>query len=302
MTQPFSLLRRLQIAAFWAAGFGLISAVSRPAARGQEWLTSIGVSDALAPAVAYGAPVLAAAFAIGLGPVLLQRLSRPWRLAALAGLGAVCGAILSFCLDAFARVDVLLGWVGPLREPTVVDVIAWTAAAMSVVYGVLAQGVAAFGSSALRALAVEEPAPGEDCVDVRRRDRGQLAWAALGMVGHGVIFAAAVLSQSALDLSPAAQGGIAVLALLGAAFFTWSSARLWVSFDELQRRTVMDAYAWSAILVTPFLFGWVVLEGFGRMPPLDAYALLVALLLIQTVLTVVVQMKVGATSGAEKAA
>ena len=302
MTQTSFSLRRVKIAAFWAAGFGLISALSRPADQGQEWLAALGVSDAAAPAVAHAAPILAAALATGLGPVVLQRLSKGWRMAALAGLGAVCGAILSFCLDAFARADVVLAWVGPMRGATLVDVIAWTAAVVSIVYGLLALGVASFGSNAFQALAVEEPAPAQEWVDVRRRDRGQYAWAALGMIGQGAVFMAAVLSQSAVDPSPAEQGGIAVLALVGAAFFTWSSARLWVSFDELQRRMVMDAYAWSAVLVTPFLFGWVILEGLGWLPPLEAYPLLVALLLIQTVLAIVVQSKVGAGAVAEKAA
>ncbi len=295
-------LRRLKVAAFWAAGFAGIAALSRPAEGGQEWLAELGLSEPLALAAAYAAPILAAALAIGLGPVFLQRLPKPLRLLALGGLGAVCGATLSVFLDAFARADVLIAWVGPLRETTIVDILAWTVAILSIFYGVLAQGVASFGSPALRALAVEEPAPAEECVDVRRRDRGQFGWAAVGMIGQGLVLIGAVLAQAAVSPGAVAQGGIAVVAFGGAALFLWSSLRLWASFDELQRRTVMDAYAWSAILVTPVLFGWVVLEGLGRAVPLEAYPLLVGFLVVQTILAILVQVKIGAMATAEKAA
>jgi len=121
-----------------------------------------------------------------------------------------------------------------------------------------------------------------------------LAWAALGMVGQGIMLVGIVLSQSALDPPPIAQGGVAVLSLAGGAAFLWSSLRLWSAFDELQRRTVMDAYAWSAILATPLVVGWVVLEGLGRVQPLEAYPLVVVLLLGQSLLAAVLQIKFGA--------
>lgn len=294
--------RRVQVAAFWALVFAVISAVSRPAEIGLEWLAAIGASDAVAPWAAHAIPVLVAALVVGVGSVLTPRLSKPWRLLTLGVLGAVCGATLSLFLDAFAAADGLLSWAGPMSESALVDVIAWAAAAISVLCGLIAQGVAWFGSSALRAMAMEEPTPSGESVEVRRRDRGQLAWSALGLIGQGMVLIAAVLSQTALDPSAAAQGGIAALALAGCGLFTWSSLKLWSTFDELQRRFVMDAYAWSAILVTPVLFGWVVLEGLGLLTPIDGYVLFVGLILIQTVLGVMVQIKAGVMAPAAKEA
>jgi hypothetical protein len=64
----------------------------------------------------------------------------------------------------------------------------------------------------------------------------------------------------------------------------------------------MDAYAWSGILATPVLVGWAVLEGLGRAQPLEAYPLVVALLLGQSLLAAALQFKFGSPQLAKEVA
>ena len=274
---------------------GLCSALSRPAETGLSLLADIGINGGFASLIIYVAPVLILMAGALTWPSVSQSVGEPWRAVVSAVIGGLYGLAVALFLDPFVRAhDWIVSWTGPLREGNFVDVVAWVLALTCIAFGLMCQAFVSFGVAALRALAAEGLPPSDEPLEFRPRDRGELAWAALGLVGQGIMLVGIVLSQSALDPPPIAQGGVAVLSLAGGAAFLWSSLRLWSAFDELQRRTVMDAYAWSAILATPLVVGWVVLEGLGRVQPLEAYPLVVVLLLGQSLLAAVLQIKFGA--------
>lgn len=281
----------------------LISALSRPAETGLSLLADIGINGGFAILIIHAAPVLILMAGASAWPSGSGSAGEPWRLVVSAVIGGLYGMAVALFLDPLVRAhDWVVGWTGPLREANFVDAVAWVSAVTCIALGVICQAFVSFGGAAFRALAAQSVPPSDEPLEIRPRDRGELAWAALGMIGQGIMLVGIVLSQSALDPPPVAEGGVAVLSLAGGAAFLWSSARLWASFDELQRRTVMDAYAWSGILATPVLVGWAVLEGLGRAQPLEAYPLVVALLLGQSLLAAALQFKFGSPQLAKEVA
>jgi hypothetical protein len=94
-----------------------------------------------------------------------------------------------------------------------------------------------------------------------------------------------VLHQMSPETGGAMRGGAVVALALGALAFTWSSWVIWREIDELLRRTVVEAYAWSGIFATVGCLVWAVLEALKVAPPLTAYAAIVLLIFVQTFAT-----------------
>jgi hypothetical protein len=282
------------VIAAWGAAFALISAVSLPTEGAVERLAPLGLTGGLAVFLVHAIPVIVGVVAVAIPMVVTVR-ARWIRLLYLAFCGGIAGYCLGYFLDAFAGLQpVLFGWAGPLREATGLDIIGWMMVALSLFYALLSQVIASFGSPALKAMSVDETDPA--CLEVRRNDRRTFARAAVGMVGQGLLLIGVVIANQAISPTPQALWIIGGIALLGLAFSLWSALRLWFGFDEMMRRVVMNAYAWSAILLTPLLFGWSLLEGLGLVPPLESYGVVMLVVAVQTIASFVLSFSMGGAS------
>jgi hypothetical protein len=264
------------------AAMGVLSLTGAPTPKTAARLDAAGLSPDLAAALLHAAPVLIGMLGLGAG-ILLSRGRGPLtRGAILAGAGGVIGFITAFCLDLFVALPALVERAtGPLREATIVDVAAWSLAVFSMIFGLMTLAVAQLGTPAMRAINFE--GLDEEALEVRQRDRGVFRLSAMGIMGQGVFMGAlAVLHQMEPTASGMARGVAVVVLALGVLAFAWSSWRIWAGMDELMRRTVMDAYAWSGIVVTVAGVVWAVLEALRITPPLSAYAMIILLIAVQT--------------------
>ena len=147
--------------------------------------------------------------------------------------------------------------------------------------------VALFGTPAARAIALDlETDP--ECMEVRARDRTKFGVSAVGLLGQGV-FTGALAVANQLDASASMTGTSVLTAVaIGAGAAVWSSWVLWCGFDEMLRRTVIEAYAWSGMTATIACLAWAVLESLDLAPVLSAYGAIVALVILQTVAAVLI--------------
>jgi hypothetical protein len=267
-----------------AAGVAMsvLSLTGAPTPKTVARLEAAGLGPDLAGPLLHVVPVLAGMLCIGAGGLLARGRGPLARGAILAGAGGILGFLSAFCLDLLVAVPALMERLtGPLRDATALDVAAWSLAALSMAFGLMTLAVAQFGTPAMRAINFE--GLDEEALEVRQRDRGVYRLSALGIIGQGVFMGAlAVLHQMEPTATGAARGIAVVTLALGVLAFAWSSWRIWAGMDELMRRTVMDAYAWSGIVVTVAGVVWAVLEALRITPPLSAYAMIILLIAVQT--------------------
>jgi hypothetical protein len=262
----------------------LIAATGVPTPDTLEQLVSWGVPEMAARAGMYVAPVVVIVAAMLIGRALGAGRSPGVRWTLYAVLGAVAGFFLSMCLEVFAGLPPMIERAtGPLGEAGLAEIVLWALAGFGVFMGLMLSGISIFGRPGLSALQVEEV--DEECLDVRRAERAAFGWSAFGMITLGVACAALAVARQAGD-----DGRFApvVIALVAGAASALANYVLWRSFDELQRRHVINGYATSAIVVTLGAFVWAALEPLQAVPRLDATSAFLALVLIQTVATMYV--------------
>jgi hypothetical protein len=286
---------------------GIILALSQPSELGLDLTSAMGLSGLTAGLAAYAIPGATLWLALWIGPPLMRAAPPAAGIAILIGLGGLVGA-MSVTLDLFARLAAAIAWAGPLRQATLADQTALILILVSVINWALALAIAVFGQPVARAVkealekADAEASDAEEAVrDLRGRDLRRSWWGAFGWLGQAVALGGLLLAHAALAPSTAAQLGFAALALGGTGLFGVSSLSLWRGFDELERRMVMDAYAWSAIILTPVLLVWAMLEALGLIPAFSAYECVLFLMVLQIVIMVIIQIRISAAAAARPA-
>lgn len=260
----------------------LFSATGAPVAGTLQALAAAGLSPELGALALHAAPVALAALALPAMQALARGRSLGVRAAIYACGGALVGGFTAACLDLFVGfLPAVQRLTGPLSEAGVVDVLAWGLAALSLVIGAFMAAFAIFGAPAVRAISLEPPDP--ESTDVRGAERSQFGASAVGLIGQGVFVGALALVHQGEVAGFAVRLGVAGAVVIGALAFVWSSWALWREFDELQRKAVVEAYAWSGLLAWLGILVWAILESLGIWPPMTAYAAIVALCTLQTV-------------------
>lgn len=272
------------VAQGWAVAVAAaaLSATGAPTPKTLARLTEQGLDAGAAGLLLHVAPVVLALAAWGGMRVLARGRGPMARMGLYAGAGGIVGFVTAFCLDLFVGViPALERLTGPLRDTGGIDIAAWSLCAFSLFYGVVMLSIAAFGTPAMRAIAMENVDP--ECTDVRSKDRGTFAVSAAGLLGQGVFVGAlAIAHQLGADASSLTRVGIAGAVALGAGVFIWSSWVLWRGFDEMQRRVTIEAYAWSGLIAWLACLVWSVLESLSLAAPMTAYTAIIALVALQT--------------------
>lgn len=265
----------------WMLIFAALSATSLPEPFARKLLAPMGLKGFAADIAAHTIPVAFAALLIALVPMVVRGRSQSFRIGVLFVSGGLAGMLTSVFLLLFGRLEPLLtGWVGELRAPLTADIFGWALAALSVAMAVMVWAISVFGAPAARAISVQDCDP-ED-YDFRTAERQTFGLSAIGGLGQGICVGAIVLANQALAPSPEAKLALVAITVLGVVLFTWSSLRLWRDFDEMMRRVVMDAYAWSAILLTPVLVGWALFGALNLVPEMSAYVAFLVMIAVQT--------------------
>jgi hypothetical protein len=271
-------------------GYGLITLIvllaaimttGRPVEETVARVMSWGAPEALARAAMYIGPAIVLLAALSVCLVLARGRSMPIRWALYTLSGIVSGFTLGVCLDLFVGApDVIALVSGPLSEASITEVYLSILAVAAGASSIMVALVALFGRQGALALQVDVVDP--ECVDVRRSERPLFAWSAVGMFSLAIACAALAVVRLAPETArvlPSIIGAVAAL------IHTWSSYALWRSFDELQRRHVIEGYAASAIVVTVGAFVWAFLEALSLAPTIDAAGTLLALISVQIVAT-----------------
>jgi hypothetical protein len=268
----------------------VVSATGAPAVKTVAHLVSLGVPTAAAGPVLHVVPVVVAMLGLLVTRMLAKGRGLMTRTSIYALSGAVIGFIMGVCLDLFVGVIPALEWLtGPLSESSNLDVAAWSTSAVSLFLAAYTALVALFGTPAARAMAamdVEEIDP--EWTEVRARDRVKYAVSTVGLLGQGVFIGALAVANQVDASASMTRMAIAITVGLGAGAAVWSSWTLWRSFDEMLRRTVIEAYAWSGVIATVVCLAWAVLESLNLAPVLSAYGAIVALVILQTVASLVI--------------
>jgi hypothetical protein len=273
-----------------------LSATGAPTPKTVALLERSGVGPDLAGPLLHVAPLVIAVAAWFLMRVLAHGRGATGRALIYAGVGGAVGFALAFCLDLFVGVlSAIERITGPLRESGKLDLIAWTVAGVSFFWAALMALAAMFGAPALRAMTSEQADP--ECFDVRGRERRHFAVSAIGMAGQGLFVGALAVAHQLDTASAVVRLGVAGAVALGAFAFAWSSWTLWRDFDELQRRAVVEAYAWSGFIASIGCLAWATLESLALAPPLTAFGAVVALVILQTVATFVVTASLSLAGG-----
>ncbi len=265
----------------FGAGAALVAATGRPE---QDTLTALvgwGVPQGVAIAAMYTVPVVLIVAAMLLGRAVARGRPSGVRWLIYGGFGAVAGFVLGLCLELFAGVPELVAWgVGPLAEPSLLDLFLWVLAGFCLICGLMVAAIAAFGQPAVSALQVEET--DSECLEVRRAERAMFAWSALAVVTLGLASGALAIARQAGEEARLAP---AILAAITGLISVAANYRLWRGFDELQRRHVVEGYATSAVVITLGAFAWALLQTLGHTPELDATGVYLALVFVQLVAT-----------------
>lgn len=270
------------------AGFALLSIAGAPNTKTLAQLTGAGVPADMATGLLHTAPILIALAGIALGVALAKGRGPYLRAAILALVGGVVGFLTARCLYLFTGALPLMEAVtGPLRTATPIDIFAWCLAVLSIVYGLMTAALASFGTPVMQAINFQ--GVDAEALEVRPRERGAFAQSAVGLIGQGLVVGAlAILNQMAPDAGGALRGGATVAMVLGILAFIWSSWVIWRGMDELLRRTVVNAYAWTGGLLIPGALVWALLEALKIVPVMSAYGFIVIALFVQTFVTMFV--------------
>ncbi len=263
-----------------------VSATGAPAAKTVARLVRLGVPEAAAGPVLYIAPVVVAVLGLLVMRMLAKGRGPMTRLAIYTFSGGVIGFITGMCLDLFVSVIPALEWLtGPLSEPSNLDLAAWATAIVSLFMAAITALVALFGTPAARAMALDLEADPE-WMEVHARDRAKYAVSTVGLLGQGVFVGALAVANQVNASASMTQITVAIMVALGA--YVWSSWTLWRGFDEMLRRTVIEASAWSGAIATVVCSAWAVLEILNLAPVLSAYGAIVALVALQTMASLVI--------------
>jgi hypothetical protein len=259
----------------------LLSVTGAPYPKTVTRLEAWGVPADAAVPVLHVAPIL---FSVG-GYFVMRALVAGHGPRTRATIYALCGGVIgffmAFCLDLFVGVmPALETLTGPLRETGKLDIAAWSMTGLSVFMAAMMGAIATMGSPAARAMAIEQT--DAECLEVRDRDRATYAISAAGLLGQGLFVGALAVAHQIDTNAGLVRIGVAIAVAAGALVFAWSSWVLWRKFDEMLRRTVIEAYAWSGLLATIGCLAWAVLESFAVVPAMSAYAAIVAFVALQT--------------------
>jgi hypothetical protein len=268
----------------------VVSATGAPAVKTVAHLVSLGVPMAVAGPFLHVLPVVAAVLGLLVTRMLAKGRGLMTRTAIYALSGAVIGFIMGVCLDLFVGVIPALEWLtGPLSESSNLDVAAWSTSALSLLMAAYTALVALFGKPAVRAMAaMDVEAMDPEWMEVRARDRSKFAVSTVGLLGQGIFVGALAVANQVDASASTTRIAVAITVALGAGAAIWSSWALWRSFDEMLRRTVIEAYAWSGVIATVVCLAWAVLESLNLAPVLSAYGAIVALVILQTVASLVI--------------
>lgn len=282
--------RRSSAGAMLVSGTGamaVLSATGTPTADTVQTLVNAGLPQAAAGPLLHLAPIAATAILILAMRAVGPKVGPMTRLFVYAGGGGLIGFFTAFCLDLFAAIPpVIASLAGPMREANSIDIAARATVAFSIAMALMTASVAAFGTPAVRAMQITDADP--ECASVAGQDRSQNALSSIGLFGQGLFVAALAVANQAEVQTPALQTGAAIAAILGAALFGWSSLALWRSFDEMLRRVVMEAYAWTGLLASVACLAWAVLESLHIVAPMTGYGAMVTLVALQTFVTMIV--------------
>jgi hypothetical protein len=264
-----------------AALAALLSATGRPEADALAGLTGAGVPQGIAIALLHATPVVLIVGAIVLGQWLGKGRTQGMRWVIYGVFGAFAGAGMAFALDLFAGVPELAARLtGPLAEATLLDSFLWILAAYCITMGGLIGAIAFGGRPAVAALQIDEA--DAECLEVRRLERRVYAWASFATITIGVACAALAVGRQADEAARLAPVVVAFITAFASAFANY---RLWSGFDEMQRRHVVEGYAYSGAFLTLAAFVWAGLQALGYAPGLDAVGVFLALVLVQMIAT-----------------
>lgn len=287
-TPPFGgRPRRIAPLVTLGAAMAALSATGAPNPKVLEWLVAAGAPAGTGGLILHLAPIVLALVCWPTMQALARGRSQPVRSTVYGLTGVVIGFFTAFCLDIFVGVEPALERLtGPLGEAGDIDIVAWALSGYSLFCGALMLAIAAIGTPAARAVALEEADP--ECTEVRRRDRATFAFSGAGLLGQGV-FVGAFAVASQLDVEAAGvRLGVAGAVAAGALAFAWGSWSLWRRFDEMQRRATVEAYAWSGFAAWLVCMIWAVLESLSLAPSLSAYGAIVGLVVLQNIAAAIV--------------
>lgn len=273
-------LRPLGIVVLGAA-LTAVSATGRPEPESVALLTGWGLPDLGARVAIYALPPALGVAALLAGRAVTRRMSPTWKWLVYALLGMMVGMVTAWHMELFAGAPGLIEAMnGPLAEAETIEILLWGLGAIYVMLAIMIGLVALFGSTAISAMQVEDIDP--EMLEVRRAERKLYALSAIGMVTPGIACMALAVARQSLPemrMGPLAVAGVFAIASM---IFNWL---VWRECDELQRRTVINGYAVSAIAATVGAFIWAMASAAGYVGQVDPAAAFVALTIIQTVMT-----------------
>lgn len=262
-----------------AVALAAISATGRPEPESLAMMASLGLPDWAGALTVHAIPVVLAVVVLVAGRMITRRMATGVKWVVYALLGMVVGMVTAWHLELFAGVPALIEAAnGPLVEAEDTEIMLWAVGSICMLMAVMVGAVALFGSNAAKAMQVEEVDP--ELLDVRRAERGLYAYSAFGMATLAIACMALAIARQSLPemrVGPLAIAGVAALACVGVNWF------LWLRCDELQRRTVINGYAVSAVAATIGAFGWAVAAAAGYAGQIDAAAAFVALTIVQMI-------------------
>ena len=269
---------RARFALSTAAMMAILSATAAPVPEALSALSSLGLSGLPATVVLHVGPVVATAALAWIGQALIAGRSQGVRFLAYTVVGLASGFFLATCLELFAGASAALQSVlGPI-EASNAHIAGWAATGLSILWGLLLGAIALFGSPAARALQDEHTDP--ECTEVRPRDRALSRVAALGMTTAGISLGALTLLDQAhpTGATAVALATIATGAGLASAGANWV---MWRAADEFQQQAILQAYAWSAIVISVGAFAWALTAALGANIAIAPYTILLVIMVVQ---------------------
>lgn len=257
------------------------SATGRPEPESVAMLTGLGLPDLAARLAIHALPPVMAVAALLIGRAATRKMSPTVKWTVYALLGMAVGMVTAWHMELFAGAPGMIEAVnGPLAEAETTEIALWALGGIGVMLAFVVGLVATFGSTAAVAMQVEDCDP--EMLEVRRAERKLYAMSALGMASLGVACMALAVARQSLPemrVGPLAVAGVSGLMSVA---LNWL---LWRACDELQRRTVINGYAVSAVAATLGAFIWAMAAAGGYAGQIDAAGAFVALTVIQLVAT-----------------
>lgn len=264
-----------------------LSATATPDERRFDWLIGLGLDAGTAGGLLHVLPVIVTALLIPTVAIVMRAKPIGHRMSGYAMAGMILGGVTALCLNLFdGFIPLLERLLGPMPAPGFWDRIAWILTVMCAFQAIFMGVLALFGRPALKVLSPEKVS-----MEVRYGDRTMFGWSAIGMLGQACVAGALAALNQALNPTLAASLVMAGVIALGAGLYGLSSWRLWVRYDELFRRIVVEAMALSATAVTIIALVWAVAEGAGLSQPLSAYGLCLILLASQAAAVIILSLR-----------